>query len=424
MAQNSLTLVDAAPARSRVNRYPKHPFRVDAIPYQIVPWCIAPVLPAETLNGFYFEAREVSHPIKSSLVGAKSEYWLFYVKLRDLPLRDTIENMFVDPTNADFNSLDSAQNFAFYHSTAGRPNWLLECYKRIVETWFRDAGDVYNNFTIGSYSTAQIRDQGWLDSLRDTTTMPAGSVIAGGADAETVDKLLTAYEYLRSLNLTDMGFRDYLATFGVRDNEAELHRPELIEYWSDWQYPSNTIDPANGTPRSAYSWVSKNNFKGKKFFKEPGFLIGLHVVRPKLYFNRQFGTLASFMDNGLAWLPEIMRENNPETSLKEFSGGAAGDGPLSSTVIGPTNGYWVDMRDLFVHGDQFSNLGNTGTAVGTADNGVPLPNSSLNSRYPAFADIDALFVTAGTNKCRSDGVVSLNISGHQRDMTNQSVHVM
>lgn len=419
--QNNLTLVDPAPRSSRIRRYPKHSMRIDSLPFAIVPWCIAPVLPAETLNGFYFEAREVSHPVKTSIIGAKSEWWLFYVKLRDLPQRDTIEAMFVDPTNADFNTLDTAVNTKFYHVTGSRPNWTLECYKRIVETWFRDAGDAWNNYSLDSYSAAQIRDLGWLDSLRDTTVLPAGSAIGGAAsDVETYDKLLTAYEYLRSLNLTDMGFRDYLATFGVVDNEAELHRPELIDYWSDWQYPSNTIDPTNGTPRSAYSFVSKNNFKNKKFFKEPGFLVGVHTVRPKLYFARQYAPLAHYMDNGYSWLPEIMREAHPESSLREFTGGIAGDGPLSNGAVGPTNGYWVDMRDLFIHGDQFTNLG----SVPSADNGVAMPTAGLNSRYPAFADIDNLFVTAGTNKLRSDGVLSLDISGHQRDMTQQSVHVM
>jgi hypothetical protein len=419
--QNFMTLVDAAPKASRIRRYPKHSFITETIPYAISPFCIAPVLPAETLNGFYFESREVSHPVKTSIVGAKSEWWLFYVKLRDLPLRDTIENMFVDPTNANFDGLDTAADVAYNHQTTGRPNWLKECYKRVIETWFRDAGDAWSQALIGAYATAQVKDQGWLDSLRDTTTLPAGAVMGGVAsDAESYDKILTAYEYLRSLNLTDMGFRDYLATFGIKDNDENLHRPELVDYWSDWQYPSNTIDPANGTPRSAYSFVSKNNFKQRKFFKEPGFLIGVHVVRPKLYFQRQYSNLASFMDNGYSWLPEILRETHPEASLREFTGGAAGDGPLSNGITGPTNGYWVDMRDLFVHGDQFTNTG----SVPTTYNGVSLPNAALNSRYPAFADIDALFVTTNVNKCRADGVISLDISGLQRDMTNQSHHIV
>ena len=77
------------------------------------------------------------------------------------------------------------------------------------------------------------------------------------------------------------------------------------------------------------------------------------------------------------------------------------------------------MRDLFVHGDQFTDISLT-----SAQNRLGLPDISLNSRYPAFADIDAMFVTAGTNKLKSDGVISFNIKGHQRDHTNQSVHLM
>lgn len=166
MARNQMHLVENVAPAGRVSRFPKHSFRIDHVPYAIAPWAIAPVLPGETLESFYFEAREVSHPIKSSIIGAKTEYWLFYVKLRDLPLRDQIEAMFVDPANANFNAYDTAASVDFYHTNATRPNWTLECYKRIVEAWFRDAGGAWNSNLIGNYAAAQIKDQGWLDSLR------------------------------------------------------------------------------------------------------------------------------------------------------------------------------------------------------------------------------------------------------------------
>ena len=85
------TLQSLAPT-SRRSRRPKHKFQIRVKPYQIAPFMIAPVLPGETLTQTYFEAREVSDPIKNPLVGWASEWFMFYVKIRDLHERDTLED--------------------------------------------------------------------------------------------------------------------------------------------------------------------------------------------------------------------------------------------------------------------------------------------------------------------------------------------
>ena len=305
---------------------------------------------------------------------------------------------------------------ATYHP-GGAPDYTSMCLRRVTETYFRDQGETWNNATIGSYPAAQFRDQAWMDSLIDTTIMPAGagSPAVDATDPEKLDKMMDAYEYLRAMNMMDMEFEDYLRTFGVKIAKSELHKPEVIEAWSEFQYPSNTVEPTTGVPSSAVSWVHKQMKRKKTFFREPGFIFGVHLLRSKVYLGRQYGSLAHKLDDGLSWLPAIMKDS-PETSLREFTGGAAGNGPLSNGVAAgsPTNGFGVDMRDLFMLGDQFINFALTETDA----NLMAIPTQALVRKYLSAADVDSLFVTPATkNLIRSDGFASLDILGGLVDNT-------
>ncbi len=403
-----LSIKDALPTE-RVSRRPKTKFYIHTRPFAITPFMIAPVLPAETLEQIHFQAREVSMPVKNPIIGWKSEFYWFYVKIRDLNERDTLDDLFTNST-ASVSALNSAADASTYHA-GNAPNYTSMALRRVVETYFRDDGEVWNANKIGSYPAAQFTDQMWLDSVADTTLLPDGGAmgIAAGTTPEALDKMLDAYEYLRSMSLTTLSFEDYLATFGVRIANAELHRPELVGRKSVWQYPVNTVDPTTGTPTSALSFSYDENIRERKFFKEPGFIIGVHVVRPKLYFKNLKGSLTHYLDQGLSWLPAIMRDQ-PETSLREF---AKATGPISGP---PTNDYWLDMRDLFMYGDQFSNI-----ALNTIEHSFGGPTAALVRKYAADADVDALFVNAANNYLRADGVCQLSVKGSLQDLTGAHV---
>ena len=405
----TITLQQAT-ATDRVTRQPKHKFQIYTRPYQIVPFCIAPVLPQETLSSIWFESRVVTDPIKNSRIGWSQEYYIFYVKIRDLNERDTLDDLFLNPL-ANISGLNTAASTPYYHA-GGRPNYTQMALRRIVETWFRDEGETWNANDIGNYPGAQMRDQGWMDSLVDTTLLSAGTGDPGATTTpEALDAMMDAYEQLRAMNFTTMSFEDYLATFGVKTTREGLHVPERVASFKQFTYPSNTINPADGAPSSAVSWVFKEAARDKKFLKEPGFLVGISVTRPKVYFQNQAGSLAHFMDTGLSWLPAVMRDS-PETSLREFTGGGSGNGPLGTV---PTNGYWVDMRDLLLYGDQFLNVTLTDTDIAA----VGLPTAALNRKYLASADVDELFKAAApANQIRQDGFASFSILGSQIDYTN------
>src|SRR5690349_19825916 len=122
-----------------------------------------------------------------------------------------------------------------------------------------------------------------------------------------------------------MSYEDWLKTYGVRGQAAQdPHRPELIRFVRDWTYPTNTVEPTTGVPSSACSWALSERADKDRFFAEPGFIFGCTVVRPKVYFSKQTGALASAMTDALSWLPAVMRDE-VYTSLREF---ATATGPV------------------------------------------------------------------------------------------------
>lgn len=410
--QSQIKLVQGIPRTTRKWRNPEHRWNIRTKPYQIQPMCIAPVLPGETMKNIMFQARVVTDPVKNPLIGWWNEYYWFYVKLRDLetPVSTAMINMMITP-GSNLSAIASAADVKTYHTRAGLPDFTKECLKVVTDRFFRDEDEVWNTALIDGLPIAKAEHPGWMDSLIDTTVLPDGGILPGGTanpTAEETNTALDTYEYLRGMKFIDMTFEDYCRSYGVSIPIAEeVNKPELIRYVRDWQYPSNTVEPTTGVPSSALSWAVRERVDKDRFFKEPGFIFGVSVCRPKLYFNGQVENMSNLLDTPFSWLPAIMGEN-PETSLREFANNA---GPLKTV----TNGYWVDMRDLFLYGDQFINFALTETDAGL----VGLPTLGLNKRYVSSADIDGLFSNAagGKNLIRQDGVAKISILGAQVDYT-------
>ncbi|UOF79012.1 major capsid protein [Microviridae sp.] len=405
------TLLSPAPKSERRVRQPKHKFQLLTTPYVLHPFMIAPVLPAESLTNLYMETRAVSYPVKNRYIGWKKEYYFYYVKISDL-LIEAMRNMFIDPENNDIAATygNAAQLTQFYSAKGAVPYCKL-AYEAIVKHYFRDEGDA-GVVGANGLAVAHYKDVGFLDSLTDKDDMPLGADIDDAATVADVERLLMLYEQLRAMNIANMTFEDWLRSQGIAIPGKDEDRPELLAYFSDFQYPSNTINPETGAASSALSWVFKNGNKSRSFMKEPGFVIGITVCRPKLYLGALAGSACEFMSRAWDWMPNYLRAN-PETSLKKF---AAGTGPLGDRTV-DTDDYWLDMNDILIHGDQFHNLRDF-QAAPTSDgtiNFAALPTQTLNIRYPSASDINGLFT--GTVGVVEDGYASLAILGHQVDTT-------
>nr|QJB20795.1 MAG: major capsid protein [Microvirus sp.] len=420
----------SAPPTSRVGRYPKHPFMVRELAYTAQPFFIAPVLPGETMDNLYFESRVITDPVLNPIIGWKKQYFFFYVRITDL-LSDTIRDMFIDPTNTDLTAtLGSASSSQPYYSAKGGMNWAKRCVERITAEYFRDEGEAWNsNVVTGDIPIVPIRDRLWMDSITDDDDMPVGADPSAMTDASDLEALMNAFEHLRAMGVANMTYEDFIRSYGIPIPSKDENKPELLANFSDFQYPSNTINPSSGAPSSAVSWVFKNGSRKPKFFKEPGFVVGISVTRPKLYFGGLKGSLADFMSRAWDWMPRYLMEGAavpmPETSLKRFG---ADTGPLGDRSTA-TDEYWVDMRDLLIHGDQFQNMAMTADNANPADSAanhlfaLPPGDNHHAYKYLTEAQCKAFFVdAAGTAfHIRQDGYVSLSVKGKQVDYTAANI---
>lgn len=411
-----LTVLADTPRFQRKMRRPRHDFNVRHMPFSITPFLLAPVLPGETLKDGNLQSRAVVDPIKNPLIGWWLEHYVFYVPHGAMPGAASWQAMVLEPDRDMAADVTAAASLKNYHAGNGI-DWVQQCLEAILDaekgTWFRAANEAWNVATIDGLPAARIQSDSWLESAVAAADMPDVQVSDGvnPVDMSQVERLYLQWEALRAMNLTEATYEDFLRSYGVRLTKAEdPTRPELLRYSRSWQYPSNTVDPATGAPSSAVSWAIRENIEKDRFFRWPGFIFGVTIARPKVYLGKQKGVGSIMLADALSWLPAILREN-AGYSLKQI---ANNRGPLAGNVTDP-DGYWVDLVDLFMYGDQFVNFALTETNAGL----VALPTTAMQKRYPAKADVDGLFVgaTDAARLCRQDGVVSLSIASALEDRT-------
>lgn len=409
----------------RGTRRPQHTFNLRHSPYTIQPFFLAPVLPGETLEKLFLQVRTVTDPIKNPIIGWWLEYHFFYVKMRDLissgvdgadsGISATLQNMILQP-GYNVSAHVATSTSTNYYSADGGLLLTYACYRRVVETYFRSGDEHWDDGNLSSMSLAHVKNApGWTDSLApgavdvadDIELLDISAGTAGGGDdklmASEVDLAMRQWKLLTMQGLTNQTFDEYLATFGVRRPQEDLHMPEHLRAIVNWQYPSNTIDPTNGTPRSAVSWSIRESADKNRYFREPGFLFGVTICRPKTYFSRQLGSFTEFLNDAYKWAPAVLLDSRL-SGYASYSDTA--DAPLDPAVISAA--WSADARDLFFYGDQFLN----GSLAATDRNLVALPSADVtNKRYVAQTDIDGLFVTAtaGNMDVNHDGVVSMAI---------------
>jgi len=409
-------------------RRPQHTFHCKTLPYQIQPFLIAPVLPGETMKSLMFQSRVVSDPIINPLVGWWKEYYFFYVKHRDLDIRDSATEMMINPS-FDIDTVEArAAAPQYYHSTGG-VHWVYECLVRVVEEYFRNEGESIAAWQFdkgdGAVPIASLGRDSVLDSIQfetieddaDIDLTGAGSQAGVAVMASEVEAALQQWQFARMNNLTDMTYEDYLKSYGISGQAVEEpHKPELIRFIREWTYPTNTISPTDGAPSSAVSWAIAEKADKDRFFSEPGFIFGVTVTRPKVYLSSVSGNFADLMNSAMTWLPAVL-ENEVRAGRQSIAAAAA---PL----VGIAGEAIVDLRDLLIYGDQFVNFN-------PADAGYPevaLPEDAtlatqINHRYPLIADVKGLFVDFASTDwlIREDGVVNLQIATRQRDVSPSTV---
>lgn len=402
------------PRQGRRIRRPTHTWNTVQHPWAITPFLIAPVIPGETMRSAVLQARCISSPIKNDMIGWWMEHYVFYVKLRDLNARDDLVDMFVDPDWVIPAPLkDNTADADYYHNGRNRINYPKLCLQRVVEEYFRDEGESWTAATYSGLPLAKLNVDSVFDSImsQDDYQVPGDIDVDLDADGTTtareIEEAKRQWELLRSMNLTEATYEDFIRSFGVQGrvaDEVDPHRPELIRYSKAWTYPANTVEVAG--IRSVASWSISERADKDRYFKEPGFIFGVTVARPKLYLGNQTAAAVSLLDHIQTWLPAVLRDD-PSTSLVHVPDGT---GPVGTDPVG----YYVDIRDLFLKGDQFVNhtLQRNEVAIPSATN--------FDTSYAASADITGLFpgATDADRVIRQDGIATFMIaSAETKDYT-------
>lgn len=418
------------PQNQRRLRHPQHPFHVRHAPYEIQPFLIAPVLPGESLAGLSFQARVLTKALKAQLVGGWIEYYFFYVKHRDLNSSSTFTDMML---NADHDitgheDYQSGTRDLFYYwaskatTTMTGMNWLKACTRKVIETWFRDEGEAWNAVTIDGNPAAYINQNGWFHSamlLSEDEAVDVDVDVNATPEPDTVStrdiyNALAQYEWLRQNNLTNATYEDFLRSYGVRIQVEDEFKPELIRYVRQWNYPTSAVIPDSVTAGEAdvtasLAWSIAERADKRRFFREPGFVVGYSVMRPKVYMANQNGYAASLLDNHLMWLPAVLRDDASH-SWKTVADAA------TDMINGNASANWmVDVRDLYLYGDQYTNQD---LSAATDMSKMALPDTSVGTKAPVQASVDALFVDGdATGGVKQDGIVQLHIAGAVEDLS-------
>lgn len=424
-------IAPAYAAEARSTRRPQHKFNLRTKPYQIQPFLLAPVLPGETLKNLMIQAQVWSDPLAAGMrnIGWWCEYFFFYVKHRDLDgwestggLGHDLAAMMLNPAydmTAHKTSAHAVKTYAF----KGSIDYTKACLERVVSEYFRDEGEDHNVASLDGLPLARIYGKGasdWAEKITlDANYTDRRVELDQDDDGDiTLDEVSRAYgewAALHDAGLVQMDYQDYLRTYGIASRQPEAspvhHRPEDIAHIREFTYPTNTVDPVTGAPSTAVGWRVANRLDKRIMMTEPGFLVGYNVIRPKVYLRPQKGSIAGSMTDVLSWLPALLH-NEHDVSHKLFP---AADGPLPALFTDP-GGYWIDLRDLLLHGDQFVNY-DPGAAVPF----VALPDATGQRRYAAEADIKAMFATPASGDFEQDGLLSLSIIGRQKERSKNLV---
>lgn len=409
---SSIQVVTGQEARTRKTRTPNFPVAGTMQPTGIYPLFVHPVLPGETLTRMNLKQRIVSRPVNNPLAGSWYEGWLMYVKLTDL--NRALGEMFItnDFSTSGYTAASTDQRF---FTQSGEIDWVRLCYDRIIETYFVDEDATAP--TIDGVAQAKLQNMWWGQNLTFQADISDPAVPSNVSDV-TPD--VSAFEMARIMGMSEITYEDYLKQYGVQSIRAELGRPEVLRYWRSWKQPVNTVEPSTGEPTSAWIWSEDIRAEKDIYFREPGFLVGMHAIRPKFYLGQVRHSRVQDMWGFKDWFPAY-NAADPSASIQAIS---SADAIFESSVLHTGDpDLWVDHADLLMHGEQFVNDFTDGPTLPLA-NGLSFDtgaaNHELRGEYATEADVDALFVSSAArdNKlCYYEGIAMLTLRGHVTDNT-------
>lgn len=415
MTTQAITVVRPGETRKRFHRRPNFPIAGTMKPFGLYPIMLHPVLPGETLKSASTKWSIVSMPLVHPLAGAWLESWLFYVKLTDID-RD-LGGMFIADDFSTSGWTAAADRAQLYVKT-GQIKWVELCIGRIRDAFFLNEGETAISMSAPDTNIPQVKlnQKSWFQNMMFE---PAEVALDTTGEMDHREQM-SAWQMVQMMQMTELTYESYLEQYGVRSMRLGIGEPEILRYSRSWTKPVNHVDTGTGTPSSAWVWNDEMKTEKDKRFEEPGFIVQMATIRPKMYqkglASSMVGELWGFTD----WFPAYnlsdptagIKRIGTENDVFEDLNGAEGEVQLI-----------YDSRDLLSHGEQFVN---DQTLLPFA---LPMTNymdlqaaadpTAVRGEYATNADIEAIFAGSGevNERCYYEGITSLTIAGHVTDTT-------
>lgn len=411
----SMRVVTPGETRTRVKRKPSFPVAGRIKPFGLYPVMATPVLPGETLTEFEQKASIISMPIKNPLVGAWHEQWLVYVKLTDI--NHDLAKMFISndhPTTGYTSTIASDRHF----TNVGQIAYIELATEAVWNGYFADEGETMR--LIDTVPQIKRSNVDWTQNLMFTPDDLVVDDLPSNPEGQ-----LTGMQIMALAGMSEITYEKYLAQYGVSSAATAemLGKPEILRYTRSWTKPVNQIDPATGAPSSAWAWSGTFSNDKPRRFDEPGFLVLLQAIRPKMYTDALRYSIVGDMWGFRDFFPAY-NLTDPAAGIMEIMTDDLAFHPNFGPNGVDAHSILYDHRDILNHGEQFINS--------YADNPYPFPMittqratldtakiQDLRGQYASNTDIDGLFVgTTADKRCAFyEGIVQLTINGHVKDTT-------
>lgn len=408
-----ISVIQPGQTRQRFHRRPNFPILGTMRPFGLYPIMCHPVLPGETLKSASAKWTVISQPLKNPFVGAWLESWLFYVKLTDLD-RD-LGQMFISDTYST-SGWTSGSNKPPFFTASGEIAWIEKCTLRIHEAFFRTEGETVRiNFGDG-IPAIKLNNRSWYQNLMFE---PAEVALDTTGERDHTEQI-SAWQMLQQMQLTELSYESYLEQYGVKSMNLGIGEPEILRFTRSWTKPTNIVEPTTGTPTSAWVWNDEMKLDKDKRFDEPGFILMMAAIRPKMYQEGQEFSMIQTMWGFKDWYPAYNLVD-PAAGVRRIGT----DDPVFKGDLNAAEGevqLLFDVRDLLSHGEQFINdlspqyqipFSKGWSTIGAAN------SADVRGEYAESTDIQALFTggTADTQTCLYEGITGLTIAGHVQDTT-------
>ena len=401
----------AVNSATRKQRRPVFPIAGTLRPFGLQPLAITMMLPGETMQALTCKGRVISQPLKNPLGGAWLETFAFFVKLTDLDR--TLGQMFITDTMPT-TGWTAAADQPRYFTKAGQIEWVKRCALRVHQEYFTHDNET-QRFIDTDLPLCKLNHKSWYSS----SIREAADIAVPTNDGGDQFQHMQNWFMLQQMSLTELTYEKYLETYGGKAPEAVLGRPELWGFHQAWTLPVNTVEPTTGVPSGAWVWNFDMKIEKPKRAQEPGFLIVMAVVRPKLF---QKNVAASLLGEFWGFSDFFPSYNlmDPAASIKRVLStapvyaAAAQDAGVDNVLY--------DHKDLLLHGEAFVSNWSPRYAI-PATTGLEVKAASepedLRGEYPRVADIDNLFAGALANQREIfyDGMIAATISGHLVETT-------